>query len=400
MKKNQKKQRKTQGWNRLLKEYGKTYSIPSFLASEIEDGIDPVKVCQSLWGTRNKIYIYVEFTKEYARAKLAEQPINRDLNAATVKRYADAMDEGRWRLGLSSINFDQAGKMCNGQHRLEAFLKSKKKKFVTHVLLNITQEDKPWEDIGRNRSMAYRLTHYLQRLHSPITPLHIKIINAAHAFSIAKLIPLNKKSVPYRIACEIADRYMESLDWTVGLIKEVSHIPNVKKRNVGVAQFSANIWRASQKCRTKKDKKRLRRFVEVAVAIDTPEKSEKWAWEACKKLEEIHSSNDKSKKLLTHGNQRERQHIYLVINECLYNHMKNIKHNPMKVVPATTEHFLFKEEVPTLALKEKGHVELLKKELERARKNTVRRNFPEIKAQKVLASPNKIDQKVRCHARV
>ncbi|WP_432059353.1 hypothetical protein [Streptomyces sp. S1] len=50
---------------------------------------------------------------------------NRKLSTLRVKRYAKAMEEGRWKLTHQSIAFDKQGTLIDGQHRLLAVLNSK-----------------------------------------------------------------------------------------------------------------------------------------------------------------------------------------------------------------------------------------------------------------------------------
>ncbi|MEU2404477.1 hypothetical protein ABZ609_09175 [Streptomyces rubiginosohelvolus] len=50
---------------------------------------------------------------------------NRRTSAVRVRRYANAMTEGRWKLTHQSIAFDEKGRLIDGQHRLLAVIHSK-----------------------------------------------------------------------------------------------------------------------------------------------------------------------------------------------------------------------------------------------------------------------------------
>lgn len=59
-----------------------------------------------------------------AKAYLANHVPNRRLRPALVKRYAAMMSTGNWRLSHQGIAFNEDGKLCDGQHRLNAIMRS------------------------------------------------------------------------------------------------------------------------------------------------------------------------------------------------------------------------------------------------------------------------------------
>ena len=65
-----------------------------------------------------------EITPAEAKDLLQRNNHNRPLSRATVKRYAEAMERGEWKLVGDAIVIDSNGDLRNGQHRLEAVVMS------------------------------------------------------------------------------------------------------------------------------------------------------------------------------------------------------------------------------------------------------------------------------------
>lgn len=59
-------------------------------------------------------------TPERAKMALENNPNNRRVSIANVKKYAEDMRSGNWQLNGEPICFDSHGNLLNGQHRLEA----------------------------------------------------------------------------------------------------------------------------------------------------------------------------------------------------------------------------------------------------------------------------------------
>lgn len=66
----------------------------------------------------------VEITPALAHEWLQNNPKNRSLRRHKVEHYARAMTRGEWRESREPIEFDTNGNLVNGQHRLEAVVKS------------------------------------------------------------------------------------------------------------------------------------------------------------------------------------------------------------------------------------------------------------------------------------
>src|SRR5690606_16390953 len=63
-------------------------------------------------------------TPALADVMLRYNDANRPLSAATVRKYARQMGEGRWRLTKQPIIFSKSHKLLDGQHRLHACVES------------------------------------------------------------------------------------------------------------------------------------------------------------------------------------------------------------------------------------------------------------------------------------
>lgn len=61
---------------------------------------------------------------EVAKCMLHFNKANRSLSEHTVAKYARAMERGEWLLNGEAIIFDDAGNLANGQHRLNACIRT------------------------------------------------------------------------------------------------------------------------------------------------------------------------------------------------------------------------------------------------------------------------------------
>lgn len=75
---------------------------------------------------------------------------NRARRGASVRKYADDMANGRWRLTGDTIKFGKAGLLRDGQHRLAACVRAGVP-FSTFVAFGIDDDAFVAMDIGRNR---------------------------------------------------------------------------------------------------------------------------------------------------------------------------------------------------------------------------------------------------------
>lgn len=116
---------------------------------------------------------------------------NRNVSPRTVKRYAEAMKEGRWQLTHQGIAFDEHGNLIDGQHRLQACAESKVAIEVM-VTVGLGRETFAVVDSGRRRHAsqllhipnsttivaAARILSYLTEALPPDTPTHGRVVPA------------------------------------------------------------------------------------------------------------------------------------------------------------------------------------------------------------------------------
>ena len=82
---------------------------------------------------------------------------NRDLSTQQVNEYAKEMKSGLFTISSDCIAFDTAGRLINGQHRLNAVVQSETTQpFI--VVRNLPPEVAQLIDVGKKRTMAARIT--------------------------------------------------------------------------------------------------------------------------------------------------------------------------------------------------------------------------------------------------
>jgi len=92
----------------------------------------------------------VEITPDIAREMLESNTSNRPLNALHVKELAQEMTLGRWVSNGDTIVFDVKGALMDGQHRLEAIIRSGTKQQVL-VVYGVGSDAFLTKDRGRLR---------------------------------------------------------------------------------------------------------------------------------------------------------------------------------------------------------------------------------------------------------
>lgn len=96
--------------------------------------------------------ITIDVTPQIAQAWLAENNNNRNLREKVVSILAKEMKEGRWHQTHQGIAFYQDGTLADGQHRLNAIIRSgTTQKFA--VTFNLPREAAIGIDIGSSREM-------------------------------------------------------------------------------------------------------------------------------------------------------------------------------------------------------------------------------------------------------
>ncbi len=109
-------------------------------------------------------YQIMSVTPEMASEWLKRNTRNRLLNPKTVAGYVDEQKSGRWRLVGDAIQFNRAGELINGQHRLTAVEESGVTcEFL--VMWNCDDASKAVIDRGRSRTIpdTLRMEYGLER---------------------------------------------------------------------------------------------------------------------------------------------------------------------------------------------------------------------------------------------
>lgn len=92
-------------------------------------------------------------TPVVAAEMLSRNVKNRRLSESTIKRYTRMMKEGRWVLSGDSIAFDKTGQLIDGQHRLQAVIRSGKPQQML-VVSGLDSEVFLYKDVGKRRTAA------------------------------------------------------------------------------------------------------------------------------------------------------------------------------------------------------------------------------------------------------
>lgn len=92
-------------------------------------------------------------TPEIAKEYLKFNRFNRPISAETVSFYAEQLRKGLWRVNGEAICFAEGGALLNGQHRLEAIVKSGVPMTVW-VIRGCENDSMPTYDSGRTRKVG------------------------------------------------------------------------------------------------------------------------------------------------------------------------------------------------------------------------------------------------------
>ena len=95
----------------------------------------------------------VVVTPEVAQAWLDTMGPNRHLNEANVARLSLDMQKGNWFQSGDPVRFDKKGRLRDGQHRLQALIRSGKS-LPFHVLRNLDDRALQIVDTGKQRSFG------------------------------------------------------------------------------------------------------------------------------------------------------------------------------------------------------------------------------------------------------
>jgi hypothetical protein len=146
---------------------------------------------------------------------------NRPLSKATIATYASDMSKGLWRVNGTTIVFDTAGTLVDGQHRLEAICQAQVT--VEALVVRGVQEGSfATVDIGRTRTLK---NAFQADLGIPKANRSIDVAQAASKMILSYLRReslVHKGKVPH---LEVLDYYHENRSQIDADVKEVLELP-------------------------------------------------------------------------------------------------------------------------------------------------------------------------------
>ena len=93
----------------------------------------------------------VEITPDVAKEMLRKNKDNRKITQAASAFLVKQMEQGKWRFTADPIQFSDKGRLIDGQHRLDAIVKSGKAQTML-VAYNVPDDHQNVIDTGKNRS--------------------------------------------------------------------------------------------------------------------------------------------------------------------------------------------------------------------------------------------------------
>jgi hypothetical protein len=154
----------------------------------------------------------IDVTPQYAQKLLERKRVNRALNDKRIAMYAKDMIDDAWQLNGETINIDEDGLLCNGEHRLLAVIKANKT--VKMCFCFGVKRDVSLYDRGRNRSERDILLiegwdkNELTRATIASVKLHLSIMNKRKSNSVneIKMFITENKELLFK-AGQIARKY-------------------------------------------------------------------------------------------------------------------------------------------------------------------------------------------------
>lgn len=129
------------------------------------------------------IHMFVcEITPEIAKQLLEGCEFNRTLKPKQVNDIASYMVRNEWELNGEAIVFTKSGKLVNGNHRLNACIKSGAS-FKTCVIVGIDDEQSNIYDIHAKRRMADICSFYFKEHKKEYSRVSISYWNCCYAIS-------------------------------------------------------------------------------------------------------------------------------------------------------------------------------------------------------------------------
>ena len=145
----------------------------------------------------------IKITPALAKAMLKHNTQNRALSQATVNRYAALIKDGEWAKSSDMISFDSDGTLTNGQHRLEAVVKSGCS-IESVIWMGIPHS--VYTDRGKTRSIAEVLDIAEGSPHNPNVVSAISLMYRLYGVqATASKIPEGKAQMAYKLLEEKID---------------------------------------------------------------------------------------------------------------------------------------------------------------------------------------------------
>jgi hypothetical protein len=130
-------------------------------------------------------------TPEIARSYLAKSKVNRKINPAIVRSYADQMAQGQWTLTNQGIGFAGEDHLIDGHHRLNAVILSQCSVWM-NVTIGLTESAGAKVDVGYKREPG----HILWMLYQVPNATSVAAIGKAFLFCDEKITRLSQSADP------------------------------------------------------------------------------------------------------------------------------------------------------------------------------------------------------------
>lgn len=146
----------------------------------------------------------IEITPDKAACMLEKNTRNRPLDNSRVKRYTDAIKDGKWKINGECIIISPDGTILDGQHRLWAIIESRKAVEMC-VMFNVDEETIATINCGKSRGPGDVLSingHHNTQVMAPTVRL-------AYIYDVLDNNMIVRKSVP--VTNDVIAQYAEHL---------------------------------------------------------------------------------------------------------------------------------------------------------------------------------------------
>ena len=190
-------------------------------------------------------YRLVTITPEFAKELLSGNTNNRKLRQNVVDRYASDMKSGRWdENAISTISVAEDGTLKDGQHRLNAIVKSGKS--IRFLLITGVYNDAHMYDRGASRSTS----DVSKLLGLDFTPKEISCIKNFF-WRIGRITNITDEQI-----LEYTENHIEA-------VREAVKICNVQSKSRKPTKYMAAIACAYTLLRSGEPQETISRFIEV-----------------------------------------------------------------------------------------------------------------------------------------